>query len=201
MAIGADADADDARLQGSDLLGREAVTCDRARSVALGEDVGVAQQRLRAFDVRRLVEVEPGTALAVAGVHQQLGLIGQMRRRDVQYVGAVLGQDAAAGRPGQHARQVEHAHAGERSVALWQRSRRRIADLHDVDQRQARDCLAVRMGVPFVAAAGHAADAAALVDRLLDVEGVPFGDGGGQRWLSGRRFRSSDPGRARGSAP
>ena len=133
------------------------------------------------LDAGRLGEVDPGAALAVAGVHQDLGLIGQVRGRDMQHVGAVLRQHAAAGRAGQHAREVERAHAAQRPLAFRQRPRRRLADLHDVDQRQLGDGDAVRMGVPFLAAAHQAADAAAVGDRLLDGEPVPFGDGLGQR--------------------
>ena len=88
-------------------LGREAARRDGAGAIALGEDVGLAQQVGHALDAGRLGEIDPGAALAVAGVHQDLGLVGQVRGRDVQDVGAVLGQHAAAGRAGQHARQIE----------------------------------------------------------------------------------------------
>ena len=51
------------------------------------------------------------------------------------------------------------------------------------------------MGVPFLAAAREAADAAARSDRLLDGEAVPFGDRGGQRLLGVGRG-AGDPERA-----
>jgi hypothetical protein len=64
-------------------------------------------------------------------------------------------------------------------------SARAVADLHDVDQRQLRHGLAVRMGVPFVAAARQPADAAAGRDRVLDLLSVPLGHGFGQRLARG----------------
>ena len=179
VAIGAEADADDARPQRRHLLGREAARGQRAGTIPLGEDVGVLQKRLHRLDARRLAQVDPGAALAVAGVHQQFGLIGQVRRRDVQYVGAVLRQHAAARGAGQHAREIEGANARQWPVALGQRLGRRVADLHDVDQRQLGDGDAVRMGVPLLAAARQAADAATVGNRLFDREPVPLGDGGG----------------------
>ena len=181
MAVGADADADDAGPELGHALGREAARGHRARAIALGEDVGLAQQARHALDAGRLGEIDPGAALAVAGVHQDLGLVGQVRGSDMQDIGAVLGQHAAAGRAGQHAREIEGAHAAQRTLAFRQWPRRRLADLDDVDQRQLGDGDAVRMGVPFLAAAHQPADAAAVGDRLLDGEPVPLGDSLGQR--------------------
>ena len=183
MAIGADADADDAGPELGHALGREAARGHRARAIALGEDVGLAQQARHALDAGRLGEIDPGAALAVAGVHQDLGLVGQVRGSDMQDIGAVLGQHAAAGRPRQHACEIEGAHAARADGRLLKRQwpRRRLADLDDVDQRQLGDGDAVRMGVPFLAAAHQPADAAAVGDRLLDGEPVPLGDSLGQR--------------------
>ena len=182
MAIGAEADADDAGPQRRHLFRREAAGRERAGAITLGEDVRLLQERLHRLDSGGLPQVDPGAALAVPGVHQQFGLIGQVRGGDVQYIGAVLRQHAAAGRTGQHAREVEGAHARQRPFALRQRLGRRVADLHDVDQRQLRHGNPVRRRVPFVAAARQAAHTTAVGNRLLDREPVPFGDGGGQRF-------------------
>ena len=117
VAVGADADADDAGPELGHSLGREAARGERAGPIALGEDVGLAHQAVQGLDAGRLAQVDPGAALAVSGVHQDFGLVGQVRRRDVQHLGAVLRQHAAAGRAGQHAREIEHAHAAQRTIA------------------------------------------------------------------------------------
>ena len=94
---------------------------------------------------------------------------------DLHHVGAMLGQGARAGRPRQHAREVEHADAGQRAVALGQRLRRAVADAHDLHQRQGGDGVGLRMLLPFGLRAHHAAGALGGDDRLLEVGGVPFG--------------------------
>ncbi len=95
-------------LRAATCSGEKPRACERAGAIALREDVGLAAAS--AFMVSTPAgrqEVDPGAALAVAGVHQQLGLVGQVRRRHMQHVGAVLRQHAAAGWTRQHAREIE----------------------------------------------------------------------------------------------
>ena len=49
--------------------------------------------------------------LAVPGVEFLIAEVRQMRPGDLQHVRAVFRERARAGRAGQHARQIEHAHA------------------------------------------------------------------------------------------
>ena len=85
----------------------------------------------------------------------------------------MLGQRARAGGAGQHARQVQHAHAGQRPVARRQRFRRRVADADDLQQRQRGDGGGLRMLRPLRVRAHHAAGALGGDDRLLQVQRVP----------------------------
>ena len=69
VAEGAQRDVDDAGPQFGQLLGREAALAERARAVALREDVGLADQaRAGSRGLVRLAQVELGRELAVAGV-------------------------------------------------------------------------------------------------------------------------------------
>ena len=111
---------------------------------------------------------------AVAGVVFLVADVRQVRRGDLQDVGAVLGQRAGAGRPGEHARQVEHADARQRPVAFGELFRRAVADLDDLHQRQRGDRRGLRMLRPFVHAAHHAAGALGGDDRLLELERIPL---------------------------
>ena len=181
VAVGTDADADDARPQLGQPFRREAARRQRSRPITLGKDIGLAHQSGQRLDAGRLAEIDPGTTLAVAGVHQQFALIRQVRGGDVEHVGTVLGQNAAAGRAGQHSGEIQHANTAERPVAFQQWPRRCLADLDDVDQRQSGDRDAMRMGVPFVAAAYEAADAVAGCNCFFDGKAIPHGDGLGQR--------------------
>ena len=106
-------DADDARPQRGERLGREAARGERAGAVGLREDVASAPACAGVHDLRR-AQVEARGALADAGVELDQARVGQVRGADLQHVGAVLGEAARAGRAGEHARQVEHADAGER---------------------------------------------------------------------------------------
>ena len=51
--------------------------------------------------------------------------------------------------PGEHAREVEHPHAGERPLGPPRRLGRRFADARDLEQRLRGDCLRLRMPLPL----------------------------------------------------
>ena len=103
--------------------------------------------------------------------------LGRCFAGDLQHVGAVLGERARARRPGDDAREIEHADARQRPIAFRQRLRRRVADLDDLHQRQRRDRLALRMLRPLFHRAHHAAGAFRGDDRFLELERVPLRDG------------------------
>ena len=72
---------------------------------------------LALFQVERhrpLVAVQVDHVVAVPRPADAFVRIDAGRRLDLDHVGAEIGQDAAAGRPGADARQIEHAQVGER---------------------------------------------------------------------------------------
>ena len=101
----------------------------------------------------------------------------QMRGGDVEHVGTVGGERARADRAGDHAGEVQHLDAGERTIAGRERLRRRVADLFDGEQRQARHRAALRMGVPFGERARRGDDEAGYGGRVLQLERLPTIDG------------------------
>ena len=110
----------------------------------------------------------------MAGVVFLVADVRQVRPGDLQDVGAVLGQGAGAGRPGEDPRQVEHADARQRPIAVGKLFRRALADLDDLHQRQRGDRGGLRVPGPFVHGAHHAAGALRGDDRLLELERVPL---------------------------
>jgi hypothetical protein len=92
-------------------LGREPALAEGPRPVALREHVGVANQPPQGLDVLRLAQIEMGGELAVAGVVLLAAEARQVRAGDLQHVGAVLGERARAGRPGDDARRSRHTDA------------------------------------------------------------------------------------------
>src|SRR5581483_1966382 len=68
MAERAERDVDEAGPRLGELLGREAAVAERAGTVALDEDVGVAGEVLEGLELGRVAQVELGRELAVAGV-------------------------------------------------------------------------------------------------------------------------------------
>ena len=93
------------------------------------------------------------------------------------------GERAARDGTRDHARQIEHANAGERPVALGPRLWRGLADLLDRDQRQFGERLGMRRCRPFVMRAHQGDDAAAGIGRGLERLAVPLH----QRGLNRRR--------------
>ena len=130
------------------------------------------------------------------GVPFLVAEVGQMRGGDLHDVGAMLGERAGAGRSGEDARKVEHADARERPIAGWQRLGRAVADAHDLHQRQRGDGGGLRMPRPFRLRPRHAAGALCGDDRLLEVGGVPGGNGARHRIAILRHAEHAERGRA-----
>ena len=86
----------------------------------------------------------------------------------------MLGEGARTGRPGEDPRQVEHADARQRPIAVGELFRRAVADLDDLHQRQRGDRGGLRVLRPFVHGAHHAAGALRGDDRLLELERIPL---------------------------
>ena len=100
--------------------------------------------------------------------------IRQVRPGDLQDVGAVLGEGARTGRPGEDPRQVEHSDARQRAIAVGELFRRTVADLDDLHQRQRGDCGGLRVLGPIFQVPHHAPGAVPGDDRLLKLESVPM---------------------------
>src|SRR5262245_14824511 len=72
-----------------------------------------------------------------------------MRRSDEQHVGSMRGKRAAANRTGDDASQIEHCHAGKRTLGGRKFLRRCVADLFDTEQRELCHGPALRVLIPF----------------------------------------------------
>ena len=158
------------------LFGPESEAGERARPVGLAEDVAVADESPQPVGVVGLPQIERRRELAQAGVDHQAQQIRQVLRRDVKHVGAVAREGAAADRPRDDAREVEHADSRERARARAGGLRRRLADLHDLEKRQLCDRETLRMGLPLRARAHHARGQGRRGERVLQVTGAPLRD-------------------------
>jgi hypothetical protein len=86
----------------------------------------------------------------------------------------VRGQRAPAYGPGDHSCQVQHAHAGQRTLGLQQAAGRSLADAGDLDERERGDGLALGMCGPLGGRAHHGGDQLGLSGRRLERLGAPF---------------------------
>ena len=84
------------------------------------------------------------------------------------------GERPARHRPRDHPRQIEHANAGERPVALGPRLWRGLADFRDRDQRQSGERFCLRRRRPLVMGAHEGDDAAAGIGCGLEHLAVPL---------------------------
>jgi len=157
------------------IVRRQAAAAQGARTITLRKHVGLAHQAAQHLQVPLLAQVELCRQFSVPGVVFLVAEVGQMPRRDLHHIRAVLRQGARAGRPGQHPGQVKHADAGQRAVARRQRLGRAIADPDNFHQRQRGDCRGLWMPRPFRVRPHHAPGAAGGDDRLLQLGGIPRG--------------------------
>ena len=132
MAVGRQRDID---LAGTDIAGAETARGQRARPVALDEHIRLGSQRAKLRPAALLAQIDEGRELAVARVHDERGRKGQMRPGNAHDLGAVLGERAPGGRPGQHAGEVQHANARKRTIAAARGHRRAVPDTLDRHRR------------------------------------------------------------------
>ena len=86
-----------------------------------------------------VLQIELRGQLAAPGIDHERLHGRQMRSRDVEHVGTMRRERAPTNRTGDHARQIEHAHARQRTFRLRQCNRRRIADPLDGHHWQSGD--------------------------------------------------------------
>jgi hypothetical protein len=180
-------DTDDSRPQRRELGRAEPPPRERAGAVALREDIAasLADQGAERRGVALVAQIEKRRELAEAGIDLDLARMRQMRSRDLEHVGAVLGERARGGRARQHSRQVEHANAAEWTIACGKRLRRRIADPLDLEEGQAGDRHRLRMTRPLVAAADESGAAGRRVNRVFERRAVGRAHSGGDRGAVG----------------
>ena len=147
---------------------------DRARPVALREDIRLRQQIAQGCPPLLALEFDKTRQLAAAGVDGEPRDRRQIGAGDQQHVGAMRGERAARDGTCDHPRQIEHAHARERTIACGPGFWRGLADLLDRDQRQSGQRLGVRRRRPFVMRAHHRDHAAAGIGRGLERLAVPL---------------------------
>ena len=111
MAIGGKRDADDAGIKRGEGFRRKAMPGDRARPIALQEDIGMRGQITQTRAIIRRAQIKRGGSFAAPGIHHQFIETRQMHGADVQNIGTMCGQSAPSDRPGNHPRQVNHTHA------------------------------------------------------------------------------------------
>ena len=120
-----------------------------------------------------------GGELAAAHVDVEVRQPRQMRRGDAHHVGAVGRERAPAHRAGDDARQIEHAHARERPLRVaGEPCDGRLADLLDLDQRQRRHRLALRMRGPLGGRSQHGRDQPGPGGGRLERLRLPLEEGG-----------------------
>ena len=157
--------------------GRDAATAsekaargERAGPVGLDEHIGLAHQVAQHLRLR--AQIESRRALADAGIELDETGVRKMGRADLEDIGAMLGKALAAGRTGEHPREVEHPHAAERARRA-PGLRRRIADASDLDKRLRGDRRRLRVPAPLLLASHVAGASARRVDGVLESHAVP----------------------------
>ena len=152
---------------------REPTLGNTARPITLNEDVGAFEQHRQRCLALALAQIDVRRELAASSIHIEARNIGEMRPRHAQHIRTMRRQRTPTYGSGKHSRQVQHTHGGERPSAGRQRTRRCVADLHDLDKWQARDGHALRMGCPFRRRAHHGADKTSPRDFILVVLTAP----------------------------
>ena len=146
----------------------------RCRPIALREDIGLCQQIAKHRPPLLALELDKARQLAAAGIDGQPGDRRQIGTGNQEHIGAVHGKRTAGDGPRDHARQIEHAHAGQRALARGPRFWRGLADLLDRDQRQFGECAGMRRRRPFLMRAHHRDHAAGGIGRGLERLAVPL---------------------------
>ena len=143
----------------------------------MDEDVGLGHEAGQRLAGGRIAKVEAGAALAQRDLGRDRRLV-PVGRIDAQHLGAVTGQEAGRDRAGEHPRQVQHLHPGERAMRVRRRDARAaglsVGPPHD---RLGCDGAALRVGGPVGLRAHGRRAAAPRDDRALEIVGCPGRDG------------------------
>ena len=174
MAIGRQCHIDDAGADFGGCLRREAERGDRLRPIALREDIGAGEQGAQRLAPLLALEIDKAREFAAAGIDAEPGDRRQIGTGDQKHVRTMGGERASGDGAGDHARQIEHAYAGERTVALRPRSWRGIADLLDLDQRQSGQRFCVRRCRPLLMRTHHGDDTAMGIGLGFERFAIPL---------------------------
>ena len=117
-------------------------------------------------------------SIAAAGIDGDPWNRRQIGTRDQQHIGAVHRERAACDRTRNDPRQIEHAHARERTITGRPRFWRRIADLFDRKRWQLRKRPGVWRRRPFVMRTHQRHHSTAGIGRGLERFAVPSHQGG-----------------------
>jgi hypothetical protein len=90
----------------------------RPGPVPINKHVRLCQQRLELLPPLGRLEIQLGRVLAHVAIDLEEGHVAEVRARDFENVGAVLAQDAADGRAGDDAADLEDFDAREGSVVF-----------------------------------------------------------------------------------
>ncbi len=133
-----------------------------------------AQQLAHLRPALLALQLDEGCELAAAGVDGEPLKRRQLGTGDQHHVGAVRGERASGDGGRDHPRQVEHAHARQRTVALRPRLWRGLADLLDGQHRKRGERLRLRRRRPFLMRAHQRHHRAAGIGRGLEGLAVPL---------------------------
>ena len=147
--------------------------CDRLRAITLREDIGLRQQFAQLRPSLFAGELDESRELAAAGVDGEPGDRRQIGAIDQQHVGAMRRERAAGDGTCDHAREIEHADAGERALARGPGFGRRLADLLDREHRKLSERFGMRRRRPFFRRAHEGNHGAAGIGRGLERLAVP----------------------------
>src|SRR5262245_26230989 len=177
MTEGTERNVDKSGSNRRQFLWCQATVGQGAGPVALREDVRLAYQAAQNLEFTWPSQIKFDAQLAMPGIPFLMAQVGEMSGGDLHDVGTMLGERARTRRSSEDARQIEHADVREWSVASWQRLWVTIADTNDLQQRQPSDRKGLRVFPPFRLRAGHAAGAICSNNGLLELSGVPGGNG------------------------
>jgi hypothetical protein len=158
-SIGGEPADDESRSQRSQSRRGIAETAQGARAIRVDDDVSGRHQSLERSPSVLTAKVEPRAALAEAAVNGDGRNLLEARRVHAQHVGTVRGEKPRGDRTGDHPREVEDAHAGERSLGRAHRNRGTRRPRLDGNRRAIRDAGSMRMHEPLVARAERGSDA------------------------------------------
>ena len=139
----------------------------RARPLAVDEDVGRGEELVEASLATSPLDVEEDVLLSPAGIHPDRQHPVAHRRLHLDHVGSLLGEEPGTVRPGHDVRQLHHPHPFERPVLrLAEEPLLLAARSLEVDERTLEHFGPDRMRGPLLGRA-HDAERKVLRDRLV----------------------------------